>query len=79
MQRHLGKEKEDLNIPRRQKRSAVLPFKEINEEAANRNVAIRGAYASVGYNQREIGQYFELHFSSVGVIVRKQRISSIAT
>ncbi len=79
MQRHLGKEKEDLNIPRLQKRPVVLPLQELDEKAANRNEAVREAYATGGYSQREIGEYFGLHPSTVGVIIRKQRTSLFAT
>lgn len=72
MQPYIGKEREDLDIPRLQKRPVVLPLKELDEKAANRNEAIRDAHATGGYSQREIGEYFGLHPRTVGVIVRKQ-------
>ncbi len=79
MQRHPRKEKEDLNTPRLQERPVVLALKELDEKAANRNEAIRAACATGGYSQREIGEYFGLHPSTVGMIVRKQRNSRFAT
>ena len=79
MQRHLGKEKEDLDNPRLQRRPLVLPLQEIDEKAADRNKAIREAYATGGYSSCEIGEYFGLHSNTIGVIVRKQRNSQIVT
>ena len=72
MQRHINNAKEDLNIPRMQKRPIAQPLEKIETEASDRNNAIQAAYATGLYNQREIGEYFGLHPSTIGVIVRKQ-------
>jgi len=47
----------------------------IAQQAEGRNRAIVNAYAMGAYSQREIGVYFQLHPSTVGVIVRKKNYS----
>ena len=71
MQRKIAKEKGDLNIPQKQKRAAAPPLAKIVQASKGRNSAIIAAYATGGYSQREIGEYFRLHPSTVGVIVRR--------
>ncbi len=39
----------------------------------NRNEAIRAAYASGGYTLKEVGDYFQLHYSRVSKIVAKRK------
>lgn len=71
MQRKIGMEKDDLNIPKKQKRPVAPPLAEIVQATKGRNSAIITAYSTGAYSQREIGEYFKLHPSTVGVIVRK--------
>ncbi len=71
MQRKIGKEKDDVNIPQKQKRPLAPPLAEIVQATKGRDAAIITAYSTGAYSQREIGEYFQLHPSTVGVIVRK--------
>jgi len=48
---------------------------EIARQETGRNAAIIAAYATGAYSQREIGENFELHPSTVGVIVRAHQNS----
>lgn len=73
MQEKLGKEKDDLNIPKIQKRPIALSLSEIATQAKDRNSAIITAYKTGAYSQREIGEYYQLHPSTVGVIIRKSK------
>jgi len=52
---------------------------QIEEQHSDRNSAIVTAYKTGAYSQREIGEYFRLHPSTVGVIVRKARDSQFGT
>ncbi len=63
MQRKIGKEKDDLNIPRKQKRPVARPLAKIVQETKGRNAAMITAYATGAYSQREIGEYFLLYQS----------------
>lgn len=75
MQNRIGKERDDWNIPRQQKRPVPPSLAKIAQRITERNAAILAAYATGAYSQREIGEYFNLHPSTVGVIVRKPRDS----
>ncbi|MEN8261568.1 MAG: addiction module toxin RelE, partial [Pseudomonadota bacterium] len=65
----------DFNIPRFQKRPVVPSLEEVEKKASGRNEAIILAYETGAYSLREIGEYFGLHPSTVGVIVRRLRES----
>jgi len=52
---------------------------EIERQSVDRNSAIISAYATGAYSQREIGNYFHLHPSTVGVIVRRNNNSLFGT
>lgn len=75
MQKKIGKEKDDLNIPQKQKRPMAPSLAKIEQQAEGRNAAIIDAYATGAYSQREIGAHFQLHPSTVGVIIRKKSYS----
>lgn len=75
VQKRIGKERDDLNIPKKQKRPIAKPLAEIAIQAQGRNTAIMAAYNTGVYSQREIGEYFQLHPSTVGVILRRSKIS----
>jgi REP element-mobilizing transposase RayT len=75
MQRKTGKEKDDLNIPQKQKRPVAPPLAEIVQKPKERDAAIITADATGAYSQREIGEYFQFHPSTVGVIVRRSNNS----
>jgi REP element-mobilizing transposase RayT len=71
MQSKIEKEQDDLNIPKKQKRAIAKSLSEIEQQSVDRNSAISEAYTTGAYSQREIGEYFQLHPSTVGVIVRR--------
>lgn len=75
MQKRIGKEKDDLNIPKRQKRPIAKPLSEIAAQYKDRKATIIAAYNTGAYSLREIGEYYRLHPTTVGVIVRKHRNS----
>jgi len=75
VQEHLESQHEDIQIPMVQKRAKPGPLSEYETNAANRNDAIVKAYASGGYSYQEIANYFDLHFTTVGNIVRADRLS----
>ncbi|MBB1422055.1 transposase [Pseudoalteromonas sp. SG43-7] len=71
----LLKEQEgDLSeIPQKQRRRAAVPLTEYAQRFNNRDDAIRAAYASGGYTLKEVGDYFQLHYSRVSRIVAKRK------
>ena len=73
VQQHLTNQKEDINIPKVQRRSVARTLPEYEKIANNRDQAIVEAYASGGYSYQEIGNHFGLHFTRVGKIVRAKR------
>ena len=73
MQKRIGKEKDDLNIPRQQKRPIAKPLSEIAAQYKDRNTAIVAAYKTGAYSQREIGEFYQLHPTTIGVIVRNNK------
>ncbi len=71
MQKRIGEEKDDLNIPQQQMRPIAKPLSEIAAQHKDRKTAIITAYKTGAYSQREIGEYYQLHPTMVGIIVRK--------
>jgi REP element-mobilizing transposase RayT len=64
-------DKQAWDIPKKQKRGVAKSLFEIERQAIDRNTAIKTAYATGVYSQREIGTHFNLHPSTVSVIVRQ--------
>ncbi len=75
MQKRIGREKDDLNIPKQQKRPIAKPLSEIAAQYKDRKAAIIAAYKTGVYSQREIGEFYQLHPTTIGVIVRKNKNS----
>ena len=75
MQKRIGREKDDLNIPQQQKRPVAKPLSEIAAQHKDRRTAIIATYKTGAYSQREIGEYYQLHPTTVGVILRKKQDS----
>jgi hypothetical protein len=46
---------------------------EIRSIFSFRNDTLRAAYASDGYTLKEVGDYFQLHFTQVSKIVAKRK------
>ena len=70
MQKRIGREKDDLNIPQQQKWPIAKPLSEIAARHKDRDAAIIAAYKTGAYSQREIGEFYQLHPTTIGVIVR---------
>ncbi|SFP99409.1 hypothetical protein SAMN05216419_10437 [Nitrosomonas cryotolerans] len=58
MQKRIGKEKYDLNIPKQQKRPIAIPLPEIAAQHKDHATAIIAACKTGAYSQREIGEYY---------------------
>ena len=69
IQGKIEKDRKAWDIPKKQRRAIAKPLSEIEQQSADRNSAIKTAYATGVYSQREIGEHFHLHSSTVGVIV----------
>ena len=74
MQAFIDKDKVLDEIPLAQHRPPPKPLSVYEQRASDRNEAIVLAYASGGYTLKEVGQYFNLHYSTVSGIVRNSRI-----
>jgi putative transposase len=73
MQRKLGSEREDVQIPRVQRRGPPPTLAQIREMARDRDEAIVRAHATGEYSYSQIGDFFGLHFTTIGRIVRKAK------
>ena len=70
MQAHLLSGKDDVQIPRAQRRPPPPPLKKIEGRAPDRNSAFVAAYATGSYSYQQIADHFGVHFTTVGRIVR---------
>ena len=70
VQKYLPNDNGDIQIPKIQRRPVAKSLAEYESESDSRNSAIKVAYASGAYSYQDIGSYFGLHFTRVGVIVR---------
>ncbi len=59
-------------IPIRQRRAKVESLTYYASQAATRNDGIIRSYASGGYTQQQIGDYYGLHYSTVSEIISNQ-------
>jgi putative transposase len=70
VQKYLPNDNGDIQIPKIQRRPVARSLANYESESDSRNSAIKVAYASGAYSYQDIGSYFGLHFTRVGVIVR---------
>jgi putative transposase len=70
VQQHMHAQQKDLQIPKIQKRAVAKTIDEYERMAQSRDDAIRLAYASGAYSYQALGDYFGLHFTRIGKIVR---------
>lgn len=70
MQSNMKVEGQEATIPRVQRRPAPASLEKISERSDSRNEAIIEAYRTGGYSYREIAEYFGVHLSTIGRIVR---------
>ncbi len=69
-QKHLSKDHDDIQIPQVLKRAPAESLDYYKTNTKNRNTAIIAAYASGGYSYQQIAEYFGVHFTTIGRIVR---------
>jgi len=58
-------------VPQGQKRNDVKPISFFKATTDSRNEAIVKAYKSGGFNMKELANLFQLHYSSISKIIRK--------
>jgi putative transposase len=58
-------------VPLKQCRPLPKPLTEYQQQAATRDEAILNAYRSGGYTQKQIGEFFGIHYSLVSRIIAK--------
>jgi DNA-directed RNA polymerase specialized sigma24 family protein len=63
-----------LNIPKDQRHPPAPSLAEIAKTRDSRNRTITAAYATGEYSYQQIASFFNLHFTTVGNIVRAARI-----
>jgi len=73
MQRRLGDRRDDVQIPKTQRRRPVPSLDQLCHDSGTRDAAIVAAHATGEYSYSQIGAFFGLHFASVGRIVRKAK------
>jgi putative transposase len=64
---------EDINlqeVPSSQARQVAKPLSYYESFSTNRDEVVYLAYQSGGYSMKEIGNYFDLHYSSVSKMVK---------
>ncbi|MBY0473823.1 MAG: hypothetical protein K2Q13_02035 [Nitrosomonas sp.] len=62
-------------IPKRKNRPIARPLPKIAAQHKDRKTTIIAAYKTGAYNQREIGAHYQLHPTTVEVILRKNKNS----
>jgi putative transposase len=72
MQKQAVIEGDDLNIPLAQRRAPAPTLDTITKKHPKRDKAIVAAYATGAYSYRELANYFNLHLSTIGRIVRNR-------
>ncbi|OFZ67514.1 MAG: addiction module toxin RelE [Betaproteobacteria bacterium RBG_16_56_24] len=70
MQKHIRSCKDDVQIPFAQRRPKPPPLAQIEKCSPDRYAAIVAAYATGGYSYQQLADYFGVHFTTVGRIVR---------
>ncbi len=65
-----GRQEEDVNITRVQQRVPAPTLKAIRDRYSDRDQGIRAAYETGVYSYQQIAEYFGVHFTTVGRIVR---------
>jgi putative transposase len=73
MQQNLGRQAEDINIPRAQRRRPAPALAQIERTYPERDRAILAAHDTGRYSYVQIGKHFGVHFTTVGRIVRAGR------
>lgn len=73
MQKRVQKQqRDDVQIPRAQRRAPAPTLKAIEQAEPDRNAAMVRAYATGAYSYQQIAQHFGVHFTTVGRVVRSE-------
>lgn len=70
MQSALSGRRDDVNVPRAQRRPPAPPLKAIADAHEDRRAAMAAAHASGEYSYQQIAEFFGVHFTTVGRAVR---------
>ena len=62
-----------VGVPKTQKRPPAPPIEDLASKYRNRNEAIAAIYATGEYSYQQIADFYGLHFTTVGKILRKER------
>lgn len=62
---------DDINIPRAQRRPPAPSMEVIAAMHPSRDAAMRAAWATGEYSYAQIATYFDVHFTTVGRVVRR--------
>ncbi len=73
IQNHIDQNAELDEVPSAQRRPVPRSLKGYQRKYKNRNTAIYEAYRSGGYTLKDIGQYFDLHYSTVSGIIKDHK------
>ncbi len=63
----------DAHIPKGQRRPPAKPREEIAADSRDRHEAMVAAYATCDFRSQHLAASFEVHFTTVGRIVRSRR------
>jgi len=69
VQANINSEPDLSEIPARQRRAMPKSIEYYARKYKDRDDAIRAAYQTGGYSLKELGIYFDLHYSSVSRII----------
>jgi hypothetical protein len=64
-----------LGVPKAQRRPPPPPLEELASRYPDRNQAIAAAYATGEYSYQQIADFYGLHFTTIGKVLRKARAS----
>jgi putative transposase len=70
---NIDQDKDLSEIPTSQRKEKAKELQWYEQQAASRNDAIKRSYESGGYSMKEIGAYYNLHYSRVSRIIRRQK------
>jgi putative transposase len=74
MQARLGpKARDDINVPRTQRRGPAPALASIETACKDRDQAVLAAHDTGAYSYQQIAEHFGIHFTTVGRIVRAGR------
>jgi len=71
---NIDQDKDLSEIPKSQRKAKTKELQWYEQQqATSRNDAIKHSYESGGYSMKEIGTYYNLHYSRVGRIIKKEK------